>query len=261
MDDVIRAAGGTFENADLWEANVSMRLTRPTHISQWEGIIYSDGSRYAAVLNGASKAGESRSHLVVDGSGTGWLRDTESGTTRLMKFDASRVLGAGAGPESFVLPCDPSIGNPLGMFLDPARALRTLESTYDLRFARSSNVDGDPVIGFAGSIRPEALAAIDPNGYLAEHNLPIDRVDVTVRLYDGAPRRIQFMQNGIGYFLIQYSNININVDLVETRFSFDPEGAQPVDVTQAALDSIAGVNEHHVLFEWDETQRELPQRN
>lgn len=259
VDDLVRTAGNQLMRADLWQANVSFRLNRPTHISEWEGIIYSDGTRYAAIVNGASAAGRLQSHLVIDGEGRGWLRTTDSGSSEVLKFDPHQATPTSVGPESFVLPGNPATGNPLGMFLDPARALQILSTIYDLRLTRRTHVDGDPVLGFTGTIKPNAMQTIDPDRYLVEHNMPIQNVDITVRLYDGAPRRIQFMDQGIGYLLIEYSDFVIDPEPVDSRFEFDPNGAEVKDITERGLDdAVAGVNEYHVLFEWDETRRVLP---
>lgn len=257
VDDVVRAAGRTFEKADYWQTNVSMRLTRPTHISEWEGVVYSDGDRFAAIVNGASAAGELQSRLVVDGSGEGWLRISTPGNHRVLNFAADPLLKETAGPEAFELPGNPSTGNPLGMFLDPARALRILDAAYDLHLTRRTSVGGDLAVGFSGPIKPEALSVIDPEGYLAAHDLPIDNVDVTVRLYDGAPRRVQFMDNGVGYLLIDYSEIVTDPAQVDSRFDFDPQGADPFEV-DSTVTRVAGVDDFHVLFAWDETRRVQP---
>lgn len=260
VEDAVRAAGGKFADAELWQTDVSMRLTRPTHISEWEGVIYSDGKRYAAIVNGASMAGQLQSHLVINGDEEGWLRITESGVSRVLRFDPDEVVPKSVGPESFQLPGNLRSGNPLGMFLDPNRALRILSATYNLRLTRRTHVSGDPALGFTGTIKPDALALIDPEGYLAERNLPIQNVDVTVRLYDGAPRRIQFLDQGHGYFLIEYSGISVEPEVVDARFEFNPDGADVQNTAEFGSGGVAGVNEDHVLFAWDETERAYPQR-
>ena len=261
VDDTIRAGGSALEKSNLWQVSVVMHLTRPTHISEWEGLIYSDGERYAALFNGASRAGRLESRLVIDGAGKGWLRLTEDNTTEVLVFDPSRVVKTATGPEAFLLPGNWSAGNPLGMFLDPARALRILDATYDLRITRRTQVSGEPAIGFTGTIRPGALAAIDPEGYLAGHGLPINEVDITIRLLDGAPRRIQFMENGHGYWLIDYYDYVLDPDRAESRFAFDPGRVEVKEIKDADLETVAGVNDRHLLFEWDETQRALPRAN